>query len=206
MSGVAISRLRRCSTWGWSTPGPVSWRPRRHCSSRPGSPTSPATGPDRVRVAGGLPRGGGAGSGWVTRLRPPPLAPALGGATGPGTSPRGSTTSRHWRPLWSSDPTDATAEALLGHWCYAHGRVDEAIAPLAHIGRLDGSDPVVWRNLGLAGYNHEHDAEAATTAYERALSVAPGDARLLFESDQLLKRIGAPVELRLVGWSRSRPR
>jgi tetratricopeptide (TPR) repeat protein len=96
-----------------------------------------------------------------------------------------------------SDPTDATAHALLGHWCYAHGRVDEAIVHWRTSARLDRSDPVVWRNLGLASYNHEHNAEAATTAYERALSVAPGDARLLFESDQLLKRIGAPVELRL---------
>jgi tetratricopeptide (TPR) repeat protein len=96
-----------------------------------------------------------------------------------------------------SDPTDATAEALLGHWCYAHGRVDEAIAHWRASADLDPSDPVVLRNLGLAGYNHQHDAEAATAAYERAQSVAPGDARLLFESDQLLKRIGAPVEVRL---------
>jgi tetratricopeptide (TPR) repeat protein len=96
-----------------------------------------------------------------------------------------------------SDPTDATAHALFGHWCYAHGRVDEAIAHWRTSARLDESDPVVWRNLGLASYDHEHDTEAATTAYERALSVAPGDARLLFERDQLLKRVGGPVDLRL---------
>jgi tetratricopeptide (TPR) repeat protein len=95
------------------------------------------------------------------------------------------------------DPTDATAQALLGHWCYAHGRIDEAIAHWRASADLDESDPVVWRNLGLASYNFEQDVETATTAYERALSVAPEDARLLFESDQLLKRIGAPVDVRL---------
>ena len=56
---------------------------------------------------------------------------------------------------------------------------------------------MVWRNLGVGAYNHDHDPESASAAYERALSVAPGDARLLFESDQLLKRIGAPADLRL---------
>jgi tetratricopeptide (TPR) repeat protein len=96
-----------------------------------------------------------------------------------------------------ADPTDATAEALLGHWCYAHMRADEAIVHWRRSIAFDGSDPVVWRNLALASYNHEHDAKAATAAYERAQSVAPGDARLLFESDQLLKRIGAPLDLRL---------
>ena len=96
-----------------------------------------------------------------------------------------------------ADSTDPTAEALLGHWCYANGRVDEAIVHWRTSVRLDGSDPVVWRNLGLAGYNHEHDTAAATTAYERALAVAPRDARLVFESDQLLKRIGTTADLRL---------
>ena len=62
---------------------------------------------------------------------------------------------------------------------------------------LDPSDPVVWRNLALDAYNHRHDPQAATAAYERALQQAPGDARLLSESDQLLKRIGAPTDVRL---------
>jgi tetratricopeptide (TPR) repeat protein len=97
----------------------------------------------------------------------------------------------------AAEPTDATAAALLGHWCYAHGRPDEALAHWRRSAELDPSDPVVWRNLGVGAYNHDHDPEAASAAYERALSVAPGDARLLFESDQLLKRIGAPADLRL---------
>ena len=97
----------------------------------------------------------------------------------------------------ATEPTDATAAALLGHWCYAHGRPDEALTHWRRSAELDPSDPVVWRNLGVGAYNHDHDPEAASAAYERARSVAPGDARLLFESDQLLKRIGAPADFRL---------
>ena len=97
----------------------------------------------------------------------------------------------------AAEPTDATAAALLGHWCYAHGRPDEALAHWRRSAELDPSDPVVWRNLGVGAYNQNHDPEAASAAYERALSVAPGDARLLFESDQLLKRMGASAAFRL---------
>jgi tetratricopeptide (TPR) repeat protein len=95
------------------------------------------------------------------------------------------------------DPADATAAALLGHWCYAHGRTEEAIGCWERSLAEDPRDAVVWRNLGIALYNHRGDAEAATAAYDRALALAPADAQLWYESDQLLKRIGAPAELRL---------
>ncbi|TDB74396.1 DUF5107 domain-containing protein [Micromonospora sp. KC723] len=97
----------------------------------------------------------------------------------------------------AADPADATAAALLGHWYYAHNRVDDAIDCWRRSATHDGSDPVVWRNLGIASYNHRHDPEAATAAYERALRLAPGDPRLLSEIDQLLRRIGAPAGDRL---------
>ena len=98
----------------------------------------------------------------------------------------------------AADPTDATAAALLGHWHYAVGRTDDALALWRKSTTLDPSDPVVWRNIAIAAYNHWHDADTAIAAYERALELAPGDARLLFESDQLLKREGAPSDLRLL--------
>ena len=97
----------------------------------------------------------------------------------------------------AAEPDDPTAAALLGHWCYAHDRIDAAVACWRRSIDQDPSDPVVWRNLGMAAFNHAHDAEAATAAYERALALAPTDAKLLFEHDQLLKRIGASTELRL---------
>ncbi|MGC7101729.1 hypothetical protein ACPZ19_44250 [Amycolatopsis lurida] len=78
---------------------------------------------------------------------------------------------------------DDTAAALLGHWQHSAG-----LAPF---------DPVVWRNIAVASHNHRHDPQSATAAYEQATRQTPGDARLLSESDQLLKRIGEPVEVRL---------
>jgi tetratricopeptide (TPR) repeat protein len=96
-----------------------------------------------------------------------------------------------------ADPDDPTAAALLGHWCYAHGRATEALVLWRHSAEIAPDDPVVWRNIAVAAFNVEHDAGAATTAYERALVASPADPRLLFESDQLLKRIGASTEDRL---------
>jgi tetratricopeptide (TPR) repeat protein len=96
-----------------------------------------------------------------------------------------------------AEPSDATATALLGHWFYAHGRSQDAMDCWQRSADLDPRDPVVWRNLGIALFNHRSDAEAATTAYERALDASPTDPQLWYESDQLLKRIGATVERRL---------
>ena len=93
------------------------------------------------------------------------------------------------------DPGDATAAALLGHWLYANGRPEEAIERWRQSLAADASDPVVWRNLGVALYNHGDDAESAVDAYRRALALAPTDARLWYESDQLLRRAGrSPAE------------
>jgi tetratricopeptide (TPR) repeat protein len=98
----------------------------------------------------------------------------------------------------TADPADARALALLGHWRYAAGRADDAIAAWRTSAALDPSDPVVWRNLGVAAWNHLGDADAARAAYDRALAAAGGtDARLVFESDQLDARRGVPPEHRL---------
>ncbi|GAA1323756.1 DUF5107 domain-containing protein [Pseudonocardia xinjiangensis] len=97
----------------------------------------------------------------------------------------------------AADPEDARARALLGHWLYAHDRRGDAVAAWRASGDLDPTDPVVWRNLGLAAHNHLGDAESAREAYDRALAAAGPDARLLFESDQLDARRGVPPQRRL---------
>lgn len=97
----------------------------------------------------------------------------------------------------ASEPTDATAAALLGHWLHAVGRTDDAITTWRRSLAADPDDPVVWRNLAVAGYNCGGDAEAARAAYDRALALAPADAQLWYESDQLLERTGGGPELRL---------
>ena len=93
-------------------------------------------------------------------------------------------------------PDDARARAMLGHWLYAVGRHDDAIASWnASVAIVD--DPVVWRNLGIASYNVLHDPEQAVRCYEKALALQPGDAKLVHERDQLARRMGAGVAERL---------
>ncbi|HMU18053.1 MAG TPA: tetratricopeptide repeat protein, partial [Thauera aminoaromatica] len=49
--------------------------------------------------------------------------------------------------------------------------------------------PTVQRNLGLAYFNKRNDATRALAAYEAAVTLDPTDARVLFEYDQLRKRL-----------------
>jgi tetratricopeptide (TPR) repeat protein len=53
--------------------------------------------------------------------------------------------------------------------------------------RQDFSIP--WRNLGIAEFNILHDSAAADRMYANAFAAAPSDARLLYEWDQLRKRV-----------------
>jgi len=97
----------------------------------------------------------------------------------------------------AADGSDARAWAMLGHWLYAHGRRTDAIDAWERAADLDGSDPVVWRNLGVAAVNVLGDDGLAAERYARARRLAPDDARLLYESDQLARRRGAPAQQRL---------
>jgi tetratricopeptide (TPR) repeat protein len=55
----------------------------------------------------------------------------------------------------------------------------------------------VWRNLGLGYFNSYGDTERAMAAFDRALEANPRDARLLYERDQLWKRLNVPPRQRL---------
>ncbi|MDQ0373366.1 DUF5107 domain-containing protein [Cellulomonas humilata] len=94
-------------------------------------------------------------------------------------------------------PDDARAWAILGHWLYFQRRHLDAIAAWRTSTELDPSDPVVWRNRAVAAFNVLADPAAARQHYERALAVAPGDPRLVYERDQLAKRSAASPEERL---------
>ena len=96
----------------------------------------------------------------------------------------------------AADDTDARAHALLGSLLYHHGRHREALAHWLRAVELDPADPVALRNAAIASYNHAHDQARAVEFYDRALALAPGDARLWYESDQLLKRLGRPADER----------
>ena len=93
------------------------------------------------------------------------------------------------------DPTDARAPYYLGNFWYAHRRYDEAIGAWEQARSLDPSFPTVHRNLGIAYANKRGDFVQARACYTAAFALDPTDARVLFEYDQLAKRLGVlPAE------------
>ncbi|WP_062520931.1 DUF5107 domain-containing protein [Demequina silvatica] len=90
----------------------------------------------------------------------------------------------------AADADDAVARSLLGMLLYDVDRRDEAGALWEAAIALGLEDPVLLRNAGLVAYNVAHDDALAWERYAQALAVAPDDARLLFERDQLASRLG----------------
>ena len=101
------------------------------------------------------------------------------------------------RSALTARPDDARAAGLLGHWLYAHDREADAISMWQRSADLDATDPVIWRNLGLAAVNVLGDLDAAGEHYRRAVALAPEDPRLWFEVDQLAAQRGTPVTERV---------
>lgn len=89
-----------------------------------------------------------------------------------------------------ANPSDARAPYYLGNLLYDRRRHVEAIRHWEMASKLDPSFATVWRNLGIAYYNILQKPAKARAAYEKACRCAPDDARLLFERDQLWKRLG----------------
>jgi len=90
----------------------------------------------------------------------------------------------------AANPTDARSPYYLGNLLYDRRRHDEGIRLWEHSARLDPEFSVVWRNLGIGYFNVRHQPKRARTAYDHAFRVNPDDARLLYERDQLWKRLG----------------
>ena len=98
------------------------------------------------------------------------------------------------------DPDDARAAALLGDWHYDKANYREAIDSWrrAAEGELgDDEAAIVHRNLGIAEFNILGDAAAAREQFETAIFYLPGDAKLLYEYDQLCSRTGENDAVRL---------
>jgi tetratricopeptide (TPR) repeat protein len=90
----------------------------------------------------------------------------------------------------AADPADSTARSLLGMLLYDLGRRTEAAEHWRRAITDGGADAVTHRNAGLAAYNDQADDDAAWAHYLRARELAPRDARLLYELDQLAARLG----------------
>ena len=96
-----------------------------------------------------------------------------------------------------ANPRDAKAPYYLGNLLYDRRRQDQAIALWEKSARLDPSFSIVWRNLGIGYFNVRRQPAKARAAYARAVTANPADARLLYERDQLWKRLGAKPATRL---------
>lgn len=94
-------------------------------------------------------------------------------------------------------PNDARAPYYLGNLWYGKQQHEAAIEAWERSRELDPKFPTVHRNLGLAYFNQRNDHDTADAAYQKAFELDPTDARVLFELDQLQRRIGRPVAERL---------
>ena len=95
------------------------------------------------------------------------------------------------------NPDDPRAPYYLGNLLYDRRRHGEAIRLWEQSARLDPKFSVVWRNLGIGYFNILRKPRVARTHYDKAFRANPADARLLFERDQLWKRLGEKPEKRL---------
>ena len=97
----------------------------------------------------------------------------------------------------TANPADARAPYYLGNLLYHRRRHEEAVHLWEQSARLDAGFSIVWRNLGIGYFNIRGKPAQARAAYHRACKVNPGDARLLYERDQLWKRLGEKPSQRL---------
>jgi tetratricopeptide (TPR) repeat protein len=94
-------------------------------------------------------------------------------------------------------PDDPRAPYYLGNLLYDRRRYAEAVDLWRRAAQLDPAFATVHRNIGIAEVNVLRRPRRALAAYRRALAADPGDARLLFELDQLRKRLGHDPAARL---------
>ena len=96
-----------------------------------------------------------------------------------------------------ANANDARAALYLGNLYYDRRRYAEAITQWEHAAALEPALAVAHRNLGIAYFNVNHNAEAALAAFDRAFTADPVNPRVLYERDQLWKRTGVPPAARI---------
>ncbi len=96
------------------------------------------------------------------------------------------------------NPKDAKGWYYLGNFLYSRQQYDAAIQAWEKSADLDDSFPTVFRNLGLSYYNKKSDAARARKAYETAYALDCSDARILYELDQLYKKMACPLQQRKI--------
>jgi tetratricopeptide (TPR) repeat protein len=96
-----------------------------------------------------------------------------------------------------ANPRDNFAPYYLGNLFYDRRRHAEAIALWAQSVKIDPQYSIAWRNLGIGYFNIHKQAAKARKAYDRAFRAEPTSARLLYERDQLWKRLAESPAVRL---------
>jgi lipopolysaccharide biosynthesis regulator YciM len=94
------------------------------------------------------------------------------------------------------DPKDARAHLYLGNLLYSKRRREEGLKQWRTAASLEPALVHAWRNVAYAERNLNDDPKAAYQAYTKAFSIAPADARVLLELDQVSEEIKVPAASR----------
>jgi len=108
------------------------------------------------------------------------------------------------RSVVQTNPSDAKASYYLGNLLYDKRQREEAIRLWECSTETDPQFSIRWRNLGIAWFNVRNNPGRALECYEKAFQAEPSDPRLLYELDQLQKRMGTPPAERLSKLERHR--
>jgi tetratricopeptide (TPR) repeat protein len=92
---------------------------------------------------------------------------------------------------------DFKAWFYLGNYWYDAKNYDEATSCWETARNINNWFPTVRRNLALAYFNKKQDGKKALVELEAAFASDPTDTRILFELDQLYKRLNRKPEQRL---------
>lgn len=95
------------------------------------------------------------------------------------------------------NPRGAKAYYYLGNLFYDKLQYERATALWEKSAALDGSFPVVKRNLALSYYNKMGRRDEARGMMEQAFELNTADARIFLELDQLYKKLGVSAGERL---------
>ncbi|MDI4647489.1 DUF5107 domain-containing protein [Cohnella hashimotonis] len=95
-----------------------------------------------------------------------------------------------------ADGADDKANYYLGNWLYDKRRHQDAIKAWEASRNANGDFATVHRNLALAYFNKLGDADRTLASLERAYALRADDARVLYELDQLYKKLGYAPERR----------
>lgn len=95
------------------------------------------------------------------------------------------------------NPSDGLAPYYLGNFFYDRKVYTKATELWEKAVKLTPSYAMPYRNLAIAYFNKQHDATKALQSLEKAFSLDPQNARMVFELDSLYEKMNRPLADRL---------